>query len=151
MPMIISLKCQYALRAVFELTRVQGDGPIKISQIAAAQAIPFPFLQNILNQLKQAGIVDSVRGRDGGYRLARDRSNLTVGEVISIVQGPLTFVDCFSPPIAAQCPFAKDCAFWPLWEEARGALEDIFQATTFNDLVKKDAEQKVPKSFTYAI
>jgi Rrf2 family transcriptional regulator, cysteine metabolism repressor len=144
--MIISLKCQYALRAVFELTRVQGDGPIKISQIAAAQAIPLPFLQNILNQLKQAGIVVSVRGRDGGYRLVRDGGGLTIGKVISIVQGPLTFVDCFLPPIADQCPFTKNCAFWPLWEEARGALENIFQATTFNDLVKKDSKIRRTKT-----
>ena len=149
---ILSQKCQYALRAVFELMRSPGVGPIKIGRIAAAQAIPIPFLQTILNQLKQAGIiVETVRGKDGGYRLARDGRKLTVGEVILSIQGPIVLVDCHASSIANQCPFAKDCVFWPLWEKARHALLDVLNATTFDDLVKLDEGRKSGKILTYSI
>ncbi len=68
--MVLSQKSQYAVRAVFELAKKEGSGPVKAANIAAAQFIPVRFLENILGQLRQAGIVESVRGKEGGYRLA---------------------------------------------------------------------------------
>ena len=67
--MAITQKCQYALRAIYELAR-RGEGPCKIGAVAEAQGIPVRFLENILNSLKGAGFVDSARGKDGGYFLA---------------------------------------------------------------------------------
>ena len=104
-----------------------------------------------MTQIKQAGLVDSVRGRDGGYLLVRDSKKLTIGEVILIVQGPITLVDCFLPSTAGQCPFEKDCVFWPVWEKAHHALLEVLNATTFDDLVNQDSARCAFKNFTYAI
>lgn len=78
--MLLSQTCQYALRAVFEMAKRSGGGPIKIDAIARAQSIPPRFLAAILNQLKQGGFVESRRGADGGYRLRQAPDNLSVGE-----------------------------------------------------------------------
>jgi len=79
--MQITKKNQYALRAIFELAKYNGQGPQKISDIAQAQAIPVKFLEVILNQLKASGLVDSKRGFYGGYFLLRQPDAITVGSI----------------------------------------------------------------------
>lgn len=80
--MLISHRCQYALRAIFELAKRSNQGPVKIAQIAEVQAIPVRFLEVILSQLKQGRFVASRRGNRGGYILAYSPAELTVGAVI---------------------------------------------------------------------
>lgn len=142
---IISQKTQYALRAVFELARHQDRGPVKIAAIAEAQAIPKRFLENILLQLRGAGIVDSRRGKEGGYFLVREAAELSVGEVIRLMQGPLDVVDCVSGMRNKRCPLEHECLFLPVWTSAGRAQMDIFDGTTFEDLVKKN----LPKTDSY--
>ncbi|MDD3963600.1 MAG: Rrf2 family transcriptional regulator [Synergistaceae bacterium] len=132
--MAISQKCQYALRAIYELALHQDEGPCKIGAIAEAQSIPVRFLENILNSLKGADIVDSARGKEGGYYLLKPADSITVGEVIRFVQGPLGPVECTSR-IDDDCDFYSDCVFRPLWDKAREALERVYDGTTFQDLV----------------
>lgn len=134
--MAISQKCQYALRAIYELARRHNEGPCKIGTIAEAQGIPVRFLENILSSLKGAGIVDSARGKDGGYFLLRSADSITVGEVIRFVQGPLGPVDCVTRDFE-DCSFYDDCVFRPLWDRAREALEAVYDGTTFQDLVNQ--------------
>ena len=143
--MAISQKCQYALRAIFELARCQGKGPIKISLVAASQAIPPRFLEIILGQLKQAGFVESKRGVDGGYFLVRSPQQLTVGQVIRFIEGPIAPVECLaSPGNKKDCPLYTGCVFVDMWEKAQRAVSQVYDNTTFADLVeqaqKKDAE-----------
>ncbi|MHC4807793.1 MAG: RrF2 family transcriptional regulator, partial [Planctomycetota bacterium] len=88
--MRISKKCRYALRAIFELALRDSGQPVKIHEIAGAQNVPPRFLEVILNELRHAGFVDSRRGNGGGYMLARDAKDLTVGEVIEYIQGPIS-------------------------------------------------------------
>ena len=118
---LISLKCQYALRAVFELAKRKGEGPVKIGKIAEVQTIPHRFLESILNQLRQSGIVESRRGKDGGYFLARDDGELTVGEVIRIVQGSPAVVDRALGRKDQHNALNGDCVFSPLWERHSAA------------------------------
>ena len=92
--MNLSQKCQYAVRAILELAKHYGQGPVAISQIAASQAIPQRFLENILNELRPTGLIESRRGIQGGYLLARDPGTVSVGEVIRLVEGPLDPVKC---------------------------------------------------------
>ena len=122
--MAISQKCQYALRAIYELALHQDEGPCKIGAIAEAQSIPVRFLENILNSLKGAGLVDSARGKDGGYYLLKHAGEITVGEVIRFVQGPLGPVEC-TTRVDDDCDFYNDCVFRPLWDKARAALESV--------------------------
>ncbi len=84
--MLVSQKCQYALRAIFELAKRTGQGPVKIAEIAEAQAIPVRFLEVILSQLKQGRFAVSQRGSEGGYQLARPPQELTVGEITRVAE-----------------------------------------------------------------
>lgn len=132
--MVITQKCQYALRAIYELSRHTAEGPLKIGAIAEAQDIPVRFLENILNSLKTIGLVDSVRGKDGGYVLLKSAGEITVGEIIRHVQGPLGPVDCTGKK-DEECCFINDCVFRPLWERAKAALEGVYDTTTIQDLL----------------
>jgi Rrf2 family cysteine metabolism transcriptional repressor len=135
--MQISQKCQYALRAVFELARRAREAPVKVGDIAEAQAIPPRFLEVILNQLKGGGFVESRRGASGGYFLARSPDELTMGEIIRFVEGPFKPVSCTVGDSAERCPLYGECVFLDVWEEAGKAMSDVFDGTTFRDLIKR--------------
>ncbi|MFO7903989.1 MAG: Rrf2 family transcriptional regulator [Pirellulaceae bacterium] len=138
--MLLSQKCQYALRAVFEMAKRSGEGPIKIEAIARVQSIPPRFLAAILNQLKQGGFVKSRRGAEGGYLLARSADELSVGEVMRFVEGPLAPVECVTKKGSQSCPLEGKCAFMAMWSEAQEAMENVYDRTTFQDLVDREAE-----------
>jgi len=139
--MLIPQKCQYALRAIFELAKRHGQGPIKIVEIAKAQAIPVRFLEVILSQLKQADFVDSRRGKEGGYFLVRSPEELTVGDVMRFMQGEIGPVACVEDPAQGDCPLYGECVFLPMWERIRNATEQIYDGTTFQDLVRQERER----------
>lgn len=149
--MLISKKSRYALRSVLELAKRKGAGPVKISEIAATQFIPRKFLEAILVQLKQAGFVESIRGSDGGYMLTREPETLTVGDIIRIVQGLPDPVECLSENPSDNCPLRVNCVFVPMWEEMRKAITNIYDSTTFQDLVTRDKEMNGHSACDYAI
>lgn len=149
--MPISQKTQYAVRAVFELAKRQGRGAIKISEIAEAQAIPQRFLENILNHLKGGGFVESVRGKEGGYLLVRPAKELTVGQVLRFVEGPLSPVECMVDGKKVPCSMYGHCAFRSLWKRAEKALEEVYDGTTFEELVKEEANDCRVRGADYSI
>ena len=112
-----------------------------MGQIAANQAIPPRFLEGILGQLKQAGFVDSRRGKAGGYFLTRPPAMITIGEVIRFVQGPVVPVDCMSEAPREDCPFKGDCIFSTVWEKIRESVSDVYDSTTFQDLLDEAAKR----------
>ena len=118
---MVSQKCQYALRAVFELCKRRKDAPVKNVEVAKAQAIPPRFLEVIMGELKQGGFIDSKRGAEGGYFLVRLPSEITVGDIISFVEGPLGPVPCTSGKAEVACSLRGNCVFLPLWEKVRKA------------------------------
>src|SRR5215218_600563 len=95
--MRVSAKTDYALRAAVELAAAEGDAPVKGEQLATTQSIPLRFLENILLQLRHAGIVESRRGAEGGYRLARPAAEITLADVIRAIDGPLAGVSGARP------------------------------------------------------
>ncbi len=149
--MSISQKCQYALRAVFELAKNEGEGPLRIADIAETQAIPVRFLEVILNQLKQGAFVDSRRGSAGGYVLTKNASNLRVGEVIRFIEGPLSPVQCIAGSTGDQCPLHSDCSFLPMWEKAQDALSEVYDSITFADLVEQERSRRGRHIVNYSI
>lgn len=144
----ISQKCQYALRAIFELARQQTGKPTPIGQIAEAQAIPPRFLELILNELKQAGFVQSRRGVQGGYMLTVPPAELTVGKVIDLVDGPVQPVKCVVGG-GVKCPMKGSCTFLDMWKQAGDAMTQVFDQTTFQTLL--DREKKAPAPTCYSI
>ncbi len=142
--MNLSQKCQYAVRAVLELAKHYGQGPVAISQIAANQAIPQRFLENILNELRPTGLIESRRGIQGGYLLARDPATISVGEIIRLVEGPLDPVKCMTDKKSPSCPLKDNCSLIHLWSRAKAAVEEVYDNANFRDLVEE--ERKLSRS-----
>lgn len=130
--MEISVKSDYALRAVFDLACREGPQPTKIAEIAARQGIPQKFLELILSQLKQGGFLGSRRGAEGGYFLARPPETITVGEILRHIDGPIS-------PARKQSreSLPDDSPFPELWGEVEEALSSVLDRTTFADLVAR--------------
>lgn len=149
--MNLSQKCQYAVRAVMELAKQYGQGPVAINQIATNQAIPQRFLENILNDLKPTGLIESRRGMQGGYLLAKDPAAITVGEIIRLVEGPLDPVRCTGDKNGAYCPLKESCALIHLWNRAKAAVEAVYDGATFHDLVEEEKRLSKPAALDYSI
>jgi Rrf2 family protein len=138
--MRISAKADYAVRAAVELAAADGDRPVKAERIATAQGIPLNFLENILGELRHAGIVRSHRGADGGFRLARPATEVTVADVIRAVEGPLASVRG-GPPEDAE--YAGAATSLPrVWIAVRANLRRVMEQVTIADV----ASSKLPKS-----
>ena len=137
--MSISQKCQYGLRAVFELAKHWGGGPTSVTQIAGVQAIPPRFLELILGELRQGGFVESRRGVHGGYLLPVDPSRLYVGQIIRFIDGPVAPVSCVVANKQRDCPLHGNCAFMNMWSRARDAVAEVYDQTSFQDLIEEEA------------
>jgi Rrf2 family protein len=136
--MNISQKCQYAIRALLELSKHHGNSPLKSGDIAARQAVPVRFLEVILNELKTSGLVQARRGVRGGFLLACKPEELTVGKVIRLVDGPFDPVSCTGDGGKTACPLREGCSLIELWMRAKNAIETVYDGTTFQDLVDRE-------------
>jgi Rrf2 family protein len=148
--MKISKKCQYALRAVFELAWRNTNEPVKIHNIALAQRMSPRFTEVILNDLKHAGFVDSKRGKEGGYMLAKDANDLTVGEVIEHIQGPIAFVPD-AARTASDTAFLGGYTFRELWQEINKAVSEVCNNKTFAELVEFERAKRDKCAVNYSI
>ena len=129
--MRISAKADYAVRAACELAAAGNDRPVKGEQVAGAQAIPIKFLENILVDLRQAGIVQSRRGPDGGYWLARPPAEITVADVIRAADGPLASVRGEKPEDLAYEGAAQSLR--DVWVALRASLREVLEHVTLED------------------
>ncbi|MDR2162008.1 MAG: Rrf2 family transcriptional regulator [Desulfovibrio sp.] len=140
----VSLKCQYGLRALFELSRRWGEGLVRIPEIAEAQAIPLRFLENILNQLRQGGFVESRRGKGGGFVLSRPPSTISLAQIVTFIDGEIFNLDCEGDPPLHHCRLRGSCVFLPVWREARAALQAVYEGKTLQDLLEADLRGPQP-------
>jgi Rrf2 family protein len=128
----ISAKTDYAVRAAVELAAHSDDHPLKSERISQAQGIPLRFLENILVQLRQGGIVVSRRGAEGGYRLAEPADQITVADVIRAIDGPLAAVSGERPEKLAFEGTAEPLR--DVWVAVRASLRDVLEHVTLADL-----------------
>jgi Rrf2 family protein len=135
----ISAKTDYALRAAIELAALDTDEPVKGEAIATAQGIPLRFLENILGDLRNAGIVESRRGVDGGYLLSRPPAEITLADVIRAVDGPLANVAGTRPNLLRYEGSTEKLR--EIWVGVRAALRSVLEETTLADM----ADKKLPK------
>jgi Rrf2 family transcriptional regulator, cysteine metabolism repressor len=140
----LSLKCQYAIRGVLELARHYGRSAVPIREIAHIYGISTRFLEVILNELKQSGVVGSKRGVTGGFFLAVHPKDLTVGRIIRLIEGPLDPVQCVVGRDNRQCPQKSHCVLPSVWEKARVAVEQVYDSANFADLVSRARPAFVP-------
>jgi len=132
--MNISVKGDYALHAVFDLALQSPAEPVKIADIARRQRIPQKFLELILAGLKQGGFVESRRGAEGGYLLARPADSITVGEVMRFMEGSKSLKNGSKQRM--QGPFSQ------LWASVDAAVSQVVDKTTFGDLARKWTERQ---------
>jgi Rrf2 family protein len=149
--MRISKKSQYGLRAVFELAVRDSGQPVRVSEVAAAQNIPPRFLEVILNELRHAGFVESRRGNEGGYLLARGADELNVGEIMDVLEGPFLLAGDDNGNGNSNGSYFGDLAFSQLWERVNRSANEIFRNTSFAELVEYEKTHKGALGPNYAI
>jgi Rrf2 family protein len=136
--MKLSVRGEYALRALQVLARdyQEDDSVVRIQEISDKQNIPKRFLEQILNDLKSAGVVESKRGVAGGYRLRRPPEKITLAEIIRHIEGPLAPVSCVSEKFyeKCSCPDESRCAIRSVMKETRDAIVEIMERVTLADL-----------------
>lgn len=135
---MISQKAKYALRALVSLCRAPYGEPLMISQISREQAIPKKFLEQILLELKRHGIVESRRGRLGGYVLLRPAEKVTFGEVLRLIDGPIAPLPCLSKIAYRRCLDCQDeatCEIRHVFSRVAVATREVLDRTTLADAV----------------
>ena len=130
--MYISSKGNYGLRAVLDLALHYGEGVVQSAEIASRQNIPESYLVQLLNPLRNAGMVRSVRGRKGGHELIRRPDEITVGAVLEVLEGPVKL----TAEVKESADGEKD-VLREVYEEMEAALEEVLASVTFGDLCKK--------------
>ena len=136
----ISKRTQYGLKAVLALGRKYGEGPVLIATLAAEESIPVKFLEVILLDLKGHGLLDSKKGKGGGYQLNRPPSALTVGSLIRMMEGPLAPLPCASETAFRACEECTDiesCGTRIIMRQVRDAIAEVLDRTTLADLLKQ--------------
>jgi Rrf2 family protein len=139
--MRVSAKADYAVRALAELAAAGEDGPVKAERIAQAQEIPIKFLESILLDLRNAGIVLSRRGMDGGYWLARPADEISLAQVIRAVDGPLANVRGLSPEDVRYDGHAARLR--EVWVAVRASLRSVLEQVTVADIARGDLPASV--------
>jgi Rrf2 family protein len=134
--MRVSARVDYAIRAMTELAAADPEENVKGERLAQAQEIPLKFLENILLELRHAGLVASQRGAEGGYRLAKPPAEISVADVIRAVEGPIASVRGVRPD---ELTYGGAATKLPaLWLELRASMRSVLEQTTLADLVSRE-------------
>jgi Rrf2 family protein len=134
---MLSKKSQYAFKALTYLSERFNEGPVLISEIARKKKIPLKFLENILLELKKAGILDSKKGKGGGYFLKQSPDKVKVATVIRLINGPIAMLPCVSLYFYERCKNCneKHCGLHDMMIQVRDATLNIVENRTLKDLV----------------
>ncbi len=133
--MKLSTRSRYGTRLILDMARNYDTGPIQIGQIARRQNIPVKYLEQIIIPLKKANYVKSFRGYKGGHMLAKPPQEITVGEIVAVLEGGLKLTPCVTNPEA--CERSATCVTRFLWKEATDAIHERLNAITFSDLIAR--------------
>jgi len=145
--MKISTKIRYGARAMLELASHYGEGPIELKEIARKEDISLKYLEQVINPLRAAGLVKSIRGSKGGYSLAKPPSQICLYDVVETLEGPLNLVECVHD--SKVCQRTPLCVTRDIWKEVSDAISQIFCSVTLEDMVyrKKEKEGRDPAMY----
>jgi Rrf2 family transcriptional regulator, cysteine metabolism repressor len=144
----ISTKGRYGLRAMIDIAMHAQDGlPVFLSDIVRRQDISGKYLEQIFSTLHGAGLVNTVRGRKGGYLLTRPADTIRLKEIITVLEGPCTLVDCVTDQAA--CPKTEECAARDIWTLLSNKVDELLSGFTLADLAKmqKDKTERAPSMY----
>lgn len=130
--MKITSRERVGLRAMAELARHYGEGPIPLSQVAEVQDLPLPYLEQVAASLRRSGLLESTRGAHGGYTLARKPEHITVGDILRAVEGSLFSLDCMRDD--ACCARQPLCAARSVWESVLVRLHETLDSMSLADI-----------------
>jgi Rrf2 family protein len=137
---MLSHKAKYALKALTVLAQEYGNGPILISDIAQREGVPRKFLELILLELKNNALLQSKKGKGGGYSLARPPQSIRVGDILRVVDGPIALLPCVSKSAYTRCEECRDertCGIRLVMKDVRDATSRILDETSLADLLKR--------------
>ena len=139
--MKFSTKGTYGLRAVVELAKHYGEGPVSLAAVATEQGISEAYLEQLMRSLKNAGIVKTTRGKAGGYLLTREPQNISVLETLRALEGSTDIADCVGSD-ASVCENACTCSARPLFLKLQSRINAVLEETTVGELTEDHIEQK---------
>jgi Rrf2 family cysteine metabolism transcriptional repressor len=131
----LSMRSDYGARAVIELARRFGNGPVQSAEIAACESIPEAYLEQLLTALRKAGLIRSSRGPRGGHELARTPASITLGEVVNALEGSFLSLDCLGA--ANGSPASTAALTREVWQEVSDSIERILGSTTIEALLER--------------
>ena len=138
--MMFSTRSEYGVRVMVQLARRGADGPVPLAEIAQAEELPLPYLEQLVSRLRKAELVSSTRGAHGGYELSRDPAAITMAEVVHALEGTLVPMQCVGEPGASRvlCNHELDgyenCATKLLWTRVQGGIARALEQTTLAEL-----------------
>ena len=152
--MKLSTKGDFATRVLLELSAAEGPRALSVHELSGRTGISAKYLEQIMVRLRAANVVRSTRGARGGYELAKSAQELTVGEVVRLMDGPLAPSPCASqsahvPCPAYRCPTEEHCVLRSLWLDVREAISEVLDGTTFAELVHR--QRSTPRRDGYCI
>ena len=132
--MKVSTKGRYGLRAMLDLAENEKSKAIPLREIAQRQKISVQYLEQIFVNLRRAGIVKSIRGAHGGYKLNKNPENIYIGDIISVLEGPVAPSECL---VKGNCKERSDCVTRDFWQKVKNSIDDVLYSMTLEDLKQK--------------
>lgn len=137
--MKITTKAHYGLMAMCELGRRYGAAPTCVREIAALQRCSESYMEQLFSLLKKAGLIQSVRGARGGYTLTRDPAQITAGEIIRALEGPIGFTDCSCDSADSSCALEADCSSGRFWKELYRVIDTFLEDRKLSEFIKQSS------------
>jgi len=132
--MILSTKGRYGLKMMYEFALNYGKGPMSLKEVALKRQLSETYLEQLIAHLKKADLVISIRGAQGGYELKRKPSEITVGEIIRVLEGPLAPSECVMDD-EPECSNAEYCVTRLIWEKIMDSINNVIDSITLNDMI----------------
>ena len=137
--MALTTRTRYALRALIDISRHDGDGPVRAADIAERQQLSAGYLERILLQLVESGLVQSRKGPGGGYLLNRPAADISLAEAIAAGGEELFTVPCVCEEASEECSLEHDCPAHPVWAGLRRATQDYLEGQSLADIAGRDS------------
>ena len=136
--MVVSTKGRYALRVMIDIAKCGTDSYVTLSGIAERQGLSEKYLESIIKMLVQNGLVKGLRGKNGGYKLAKDANEITAWDIISVTENDFYVVACMNPD-GPKCDRINTCVTLPMWKEFSDEMQAFFRKYTIADLAAKES------------
>ncbi len=148
--MKLSTKGKYGVKALFELAMHEGAGPMSLKTIAERQGLSEHYLEQLAAPLRKAGLINSIRGAQGGYVLSRPANEITVGDIIRVLEGPIGYTDCaVEGEPGPDC--AASCVVHGVWERVTREIVKVIDSITLADLVEQAEKEQAKDAYMYQI